>query len=109
MQMLLNGGEYNGKRILSRSTIHMMTANQIGELDLGDNKFGLGFEIVTAKGSAKAETTEGSFFWGGMFSSSYWIDPKEKMVVQLVLQLYPNSHSELHQKFTTLVYQAIND
>src|ERR1700722_6877384 len=109
MQMLLNGGAYNGKEILSRSTIGMMTTNQIGDIDFGDNKFGLGFEIVTAKGSAKSQTSEGSYLWGGMFSSSYWIDPKEKMVVQLVLQLFPNSHSELHQKFKTLVYQAINN
>ncbi|SRR5579871_576527 len=109
MQMLLNGGEYNGKRILSRSTINMMTTNQIGDIPFGDNKFGLGFEIITAKGSAKSQASEGTFDWGGMFSSSYWIDPKEKMVVQFVLQLYPNSHGDIHQKFKTLVYQAIND
>lgn len=109
MQMLLNGGEYNGKRILSRATIRMMTSNQIGELSLGDDKFGLGFGIATDKSAAKNPSSAGTFYWGGMFSSSYWIDPKEKIIAQLFLQQFPNSHGDIHDKFRTLVYQAIND
>ena len=110
MQMLLNNGVYNGKRILSRNTIRMMTTNQIGDLTLGHgNTFGLGFEIVTKKGSAFSPRPEGSYSWGGMFSSSYWIDPKEKIVAQLFLQLYPNSHGDIHEKFKVLTYQALND
>ena len=108
MQMLLNGGEYNGKRILSRNTIRMMTMNQIGDLSLGDNKFGLGFAVVTEKASGTSTPESvGSFSWGGMFSSSYWIDPKEKIVAQLFLQLYPNSHGDIHNRFMLFVYQAI--
>jgi CubicO group peptidase (beta-lactamase class C family) len=76
MQMMLNGGEYNGKRILSRSSVRMMTSNQIGDIAFGDDKFGLGFGIVTERGSAKTPVSPGTFSWGGMFSSSYWIDPK---------------------------------
>src|SRR5690606_39009188 len=53
LQMLLNNGEYNGARILSRNTVRMMTTNQIGQLSLGDNKFGLGFSIVTEADAAK--------------------------------------------------------
>ncbi len=110
MQMLLNNGVYNGKRILSRNTIRMMTTNQIGDLTLGHgDAFGLGFEIVTEKGSAFSPRPEGSYSWGGMFSSSYWIDPKEKMVAQFFLQLYPNSHGDIHEKFKILAYQALND
>ncbi|MFI5187826.1 MAG: serine hydrolase domain-containing protein [Chitinophagales bacterium] len=109
MQMLLNGGEYDGKRILSRSTIRMMTANQIGDLDFGDDKFGLGFGIYTDKSAAKNPASAGTFYWGGMFSSSYWIDPKEKIIAQFFLQQFPNSHGEIHDKFKALVYQAIND
>lgn len=109
MQMLLNGGEYNGKRILSRSSIRMMTTNQIGNLDFGDDKFGLGFGIFTDKTAAKSPPSEGTFYWGGMFSSSYWIDPKEKIIAQFFLQQFPNSHGEIHEKFKALVYQAIND
>src|SRR5580765_2909456 len=109
MQMLLNGGEYNGKRILSRSSIRMMTSNQIGDIDFGDDKFGLGFGIVTERGAAKTPVSPGTFSWGGMFSSSYWIDPKEKIIAQFFLQQFPNSHGEIHDKFKILVYQAINN
>jgi CubicO group peptidase (beta-lactamase class C family) len=108
MQMLLNGGEYNGHRILSRISIQLMTQNQIGDLNLGDDKFGLGFGIVTEKGAGKTPVSVGTFDWGGMFSSSYWIDPKEKIVGQLFLNQLPNSHAEIHNKFKALVYQALN-
>jgi CubicO group peptidase (beta-lactamase class C family) len=107
MQMLLNGGEYNGKRILSRNSVRLMTQNQVGDLGLGDNKFGLGFGIVTEKGSSQTPASIGTFDWGGMFSSSYWIDPKEKITAQLFLNQFPNSHGEIHNKFKVLVYQAL--
>jgi CubicO group peptidase (beta-lactamase class C family) len=109
--MLLNNGEYNGKRILSRNTVRMMTMNQIGDLSISraTNKFGLGFEITTELGSAKLPHQIGSFNWGGIFSTSFWVDPKEKIVAQLFLQKYPNSYGDLHNKFKVLVYQAITD
>ncbi len=50
--MLLNKGEYNGKRLLSRRTVELITSNQIGNLNLGTDKFGLGFEITTQAGQA---------------------------------------------------------
>jgi len=109
MQMLLNAGEYNGKRILSRASIRMMTSNQIGDIDFRDDKFGLGFQIVTERGAAKTPVSPGTFSWGGMFSSSYWIDPKEKIIAQFFLQQFPNSHGDIHDKFKALVYQAIDD
>lgn len=107
MQMLLNGGVYNGKQILSRNSINLMTQNQIGELSLGNDKFGLGFGIVTEKGSPKTPVSIGTFDWGGAFSSTYWIDPKEKIVAQLFINQWPNSHAEIHKKFKVLVYQAL--
>lgn len=110
MQMLLNNGLYNGKRILSRNSVRLMTTNQIGELKLGrGNTFGLGFELVTEKGSAFSSSPEGAYGWGGMFSSTYWIDPREQIVAQLFLQLYPNRHGDIHEKFKVLTYQALND
>ncbi len=109
MQMLLNEGEAGGKRFLAKSTIRMMTSNQIGGLTLSHgNKFGLGFEIITEESSAFTPVSPGSFDWGGMFSSSYWIDPKEKIVAQIFVNIYPNYHGELNDKFKALVYQAIN-
>lgn len=109
LQMLLNGGEYNGVRLLSRNTIRMMTMNQINELALGDNKFGLGFAIQTEKGSAMQPLFEGSYSWGGAFSTTYWVDPKEKMVVLMYRQMWGAHDDEIGGTFNTLVYQALND
>lgn len=111
MQMLLNGGDYNGKHILSKASIRLMTTNQIGNLSrsgLGsDTKFGLGFELVTPGSYGRSYYSMDTFSWGGMFSSSYWIDPKEKIVAQFVLQMLPASHGDINEKFKVQVYQAL--
>jgi CubicO group peptidase (beta-lactamase class C family) len=108
LQMLLNGGEYNGKRILSRNTIRMMTMNQIGDLSLGDDKFGLGFGIVSEKnGNIPAQA--GTYSWGGAYATSYWVDPKEKIVMLFYRQLQSTTHWDLVEKFRALTYQALND
>ena len=109
LQMLLNKGEYNGKRFLSRRTVELITSNQIGDLNLGRDKFGLGFEITTANGQAKLGISEGSFSWGGYFGTIYWADPKERLVCLMFVQQSPLRHSEIQDKFRTLVYQALND
>lgn len=108
MQMMLNKGSYNGKRLLSRNTVELMTMNQVGDINLGrSSKFGLGFEVVTAESKPKTVLSPGTFSWGGMFASSYWIDPQEKIVAQFVLQQYPFSHGEIAEKFKVAVYQAL--
>ena len=107
--MMLNGGTYNGKRILSRNTVRMMTMNQIGDLGLGDDKFGLGFAIVSEKSSGNNPSQAGTYSWGGAFKTSYWVDPKEKMVIVFYRQLLNTSHGELADKFKVLAYQALND
>jgi CubicO group peptidase (beta-lactamase class C family) len=109
LQMLLNKGEYNGKRLLSRRTVELITSNQIGGLNMGRDKFGLGFQITTANGQAKLGVSEGSFSWGGYFGTTYWADPKERLVCLVFIQQSPLSHSEIHDKFRVLVYQALND
>jgi CubicO group peptidase (beta-lactamase class C family) len=109
LQMLLNKGEYNGKRLLARRTVELMTTNQIGDLNLGRDKFGLGFEITTAGGQSKLGISEGSFAWGGYFATTYWADPKEQLVCLLFLQQSPFSHSEITDKFRAMVYQALAD
>jgi CubicO group peptidase (beta-lactamase class C family) len=110
LQMLLNGGVYNGKRILARRTVELMTMNQIGELMCrGDGKFGLGFEITTKAGEAKLGVTEGSFFWGGHFETFYWVDPKERLVCLCFMQQSPQSHGDIREKFRVLVYQALDN
>lgn len=109
LQMLLNDGEYNGHKLLSRRTVDLITCNQIGELFVGKNKFGLGFEITTAEGQAILGISEGSFQWGGYFGTTYWADPKERIVGLLFMQQAPLSHGEIQNKFKAMVYQALED
>jgi CubicO group peptidase (beta-lactamase class C family) len=113
MQMLLNGGTYQGIRLLSPGTVAMMTTNQIGELGAGSlfipggpTKFGLGFEIITPPGSVKIPIHEGAFGWGGAFGSLYWIDPAEELIAQLVIQK-TDDYAAIRGRFVTLVYQAL--
>jgi CubicO group peptidase (beta-lactamase class C family) len=109
LQMMLNGGEYNGTKLLSRRTVELMTTNQIGDLNLGKDKFGLGFEVTTAAGQAVLGVSEGSFSWGGYFATTYWADPKERIVGLLFMQQSPMHHGEIQNKFKALVYQALTD
>jgi CubicO group peptidase (beta-lactamase class C family) len=109
LQMLLNKGEYKGKRLLARHTVDLMTTNQIGDLNIGRDKFGLGFEITTVSGQVRLGISEGSFAWGGYFATTYWADPKERLVCLLFMQQSPFSHSEIQDKFKVLVYQALAD
>ncbi len=106
LQMLLNGGTYNGTRLLAPNTIRMMTSNQIGDLSLGNEKFGLGFNIATEKSAARLPISVGAFGWGGAFGTHYWVDPKEKIVAQLYTQISGRKHS-VEDQFKVLVYQAL--
>ncbi|MCS3798344.1 serine hydrolase domain-containing protein [Niastella sp. OAS944] len=108
LQMLLNGGEYNGKRILSHNSVRMMTMNQIGDISRGANKFGLGFGITTERGSALLPTQEGTYEWGGMFATTYWVDPKEKLIGLVYRNIWPTSWGSLGNLYKVLVYQAMN-
>lgn len=109
LQMLLNGGVYNGHRVLGRNTVRMMTTNQIGDIDFGDDKFGLGFSLVTEKSAGAFPSQPGTFSWGGAFSTSYWADPKEKMIILFYRQVLDRTHGDLSNKFRVLAYSALND
>lgn len=114
IQMLLNEGMHNGKRILSRNSVRLMTTNQMGDLIFGSgsqtiNKFGFGFMLITQKGSAASIWQEGTYTGGGAFVTNCWIDPKEKLTVQMMVNLLPFSHAELVEKVKNLVYQSIID
>ncbi len=111
-QMLLNGGELNGKRILSPATIQLMTTNQIGELLMwGDanktRRFGLGFGILTDHAERTNLIPAGSYGWDGMFASHYWTDPKNKMVVVFMRNIWPTEHWDYGDRIKPLIYQAI--
>lgn len=107
LQMILNGGIYNNQQILSRHTVDIMTKNQIGQLSLGPDKFGLGFAVITEEGHAKLGVSPGSIAWGGFFSTIYWADPKENLIGLLFAQQNPFSHEEVGDKFRVLVYLAL--
>ncbi len=108
LQMLLNGGEYNNVRILSPTSVRLMTMNQIKKLETGSGtKFGLGFGITTEENSAFTPMNIGSYEWGGMFASSYWVDPKEKLIGLFYRNVYPTTHGNLADYFKVLTYQAI--
>jgi CubicO group peptidase (beta-lactamase class C family) len=110
LQMLLNNGQYNGKRILSRNSVRLMTTDQlVGQPSRGDDGFGLGFSIVSEKTSGRTMAQVGTYSWGGAFSTSYWVDPKEKIVLLFYRQLVGSTHGDVVEKFRTLVYQALVD
>ena len=84
--MLLNGGEIDGVRLLSPSTVALMTVNHVGSLlaEAGRNArsgFGLGFEIVEDLGQVARHGSVGAFGWGGAYHTIYWVDPKQELVV----------------------------
>lgn len=107
LQMIMNGGSYNGKQILSKRVVQMMLHNQLDFTFNGKNYFGLGFEIISDKGSADEPRNEGSFDWGGFFGTTYWADPKEKMIVLFMTQQTPNSHNDLESKFEQILYGSL--
>ncbi|WP_133271993.1 serine hydrolase domain-containing protein [Hymenobacter radiodurans] len=108
LQMLLNEGEYNGRRYLKPATVRLMTSNQIGAIEQGQNKFGLGFSITTPKTTEVSGLSEGSYEWGGIFGTTYWVDPKLKIVALLYTQKYPNTTArDLAGKYKLQVRQAV--
>ena len=107
MQMLLNGGIYNGHRILSKRTVEMMTSGQLNAGVFNDDNFGLGFGITSDKSGAKGPRYAGSFAWGGYFGTTYWADPKAHLVCLFMTQQDPNSHGDIEGKFEVLVYSSL--
>jgi CubicO group peptidase (beta-lactamase class C family) len=107
-QMMLDNGMANGKRILSRKSVELMTHDQLGKIG-PDRGFGLGFGIDGAKGPMDELGTPGSYGWGGFFYTSFTIDPKEQMIVIFMAQLHPAGEVSIQNRVRTLAYQAIND
>ncbi|MCY2962721.1 MAG: serine hydrolase [Planctomycetota bacterium] len=112
LQMMLNGGELGGRRILSRKTVELMTVNHLGSVKFPWNSgtgFGLGFSVLEDVGTRGTPGTIGEFGWGGAYHSTYWVDPKEQLVVVYFTQLLPAGNIDDHGKLRALVYQAIAD
>ncbi|MGE3474046.1 MAG: serine hydrolase domain-containing protein, partial [Vicinamibacterales bacterium] len=108
MQMLVNGGELEGARLLSPTTVALMTSNHVGTLYRdGSLGWGLGFEVVEQVGRAPRYGAAGEFSWSGAYHTTYWADPAEKLVVVFMSQLLPAGTTNLTTRVRTLVNQAI--
>lgn len=115
-QMLLNGGELDGVRLLSPKTIELMTQDHTkgisqagGPIALPGRglSFGLGFSVTTDLAASRILGSEGSYGWGGAAGTFFRIDPKEDMIILLMIQLMPYNHLRAREKFQTMVYQAV--
>ncbi|GGG37750.1 serine hydrolase [Croceivirga lutea] len=110
--MLSNNGTYNDKRILSRKTVELMTTNHHGALKVEEDfgiGFGLGFRTVENLGTRGKLGSVGEYGWGGAYHSTYWVDPKEELVVVYLTNVIPANGLDDHEKLRNLVYQALVD
>lgn len=104
LQCILNGGKYNGKQIIGRRTAELMISPNFS---LGGDSFGLGFMLVGEKSANRSMRNKGSFSWGGYYGTTYWADPKEKMIVLIMSQHTPNSHGDYQEKIENIIYSAL--
>jgi CubicO group peptidase (beta-lactamase class C family) len=110
LQMMLNGGELDGRRILSRKTVELMTTSHLGDVSYNAGQgFGLGFYVVEDLGARGSPGSAGEFGWGGAYHTTYWVDPREELVVVHMTQLVPAGTVDDQAKVRALVYQAIVD
>ncbi len=111
LQLYLNGGELNGKRFLSRTTIATMMADQTLELYGGaEQHYGLAFGVLTERGQAKGGLgSPGTFVWGGYFNTQYFADPQEKIIGIILKQTQGPTGDQTAWKFKQLVGAAVDD
>jgi CubicO group peptidase (beta-lactamase class C family) len=122
-QMLLNGGEYAGARLISRKTIELMTQNHLpngsdlaplatgtfSESTYDGVGFGLGFAVCLDAAKRGMQGSRGDYYWGGAASTAFWIDPAEDLLVVFLTQLMPSSTYDFRGQMRSLVYAAITD
>lgn len=114
-QMLLNGGELDGARILSRKAVELMTANHIAHLDnphpfnWAHAGFGLGVRVVTDLGRSNTLASPGMFGWDGAASTLAWIDPKERIVAIFLLQHFPFNQDDIFSLYVNGYLGALNE
>jgi len=107
-QMILNGGELQGTRILSPKTVQLMAQNHVGDLYTEKGYgFGLGFAVHTDQGESGLIESEGTLRWSGIFNTTFFIDPEEELIAVALSQLSPHYHLNMGTRFKLLVYQAI--
>ncbi len=108
LQMLLNGGELDGVRLLSPRTVALAHENHTGNLFKWDTQsFGLGFWVNDHPGRYGELVGEGAYGWGSAYFPQYLVDPKERMVAVFMTQLTPTGGNNLNQRFKVTLYQAL--
>ena len=111
-QMMLNGGQLDGVRVLSRKTVGLMTVNHLGQIPMGfggrGSGFGLGFGIVLDPGEVGEVSSAGEYNWGGAAGTRFWIDPQEQLIGMFMVQSIPH-RTRLSGDFKVLAYQALVD
>jgi CubicO group peptidase (beta-lactamase class C family) len=120
-QMMLEGGKLDQTRILSRTTVTLMTSDQLaphisrlvtpGELVMGvlGYTFGLGFGVRLQPGVAAVPGSQGEFLWAGYAGTFFWVDPKEDLAVVMMMQAPGPTRTYFRREIKALVYQAIVD
>ncbi len=108
LEMLRQGGTFEGRRYLSPKTVALMSADHLGDIPYTPGMgFGLGFNVRKDLGTAGMLGSEGDYGWGGAYHSQYWIDPEQRMTVSYMVQLLPAKRIDDHGKLRSLIYQAI--
>ncbi|MES2755370.1 MAG: serine hydrolase domain-containing protein [Pseudomonadota bacterium] len=119
--MCLNGGELDGARIVGRKTLELMTQNHLpGKSDLAamskslfsetqnaGTGFGLGFAVTEDVARSMMPGSKGEYYWGGMFSTAFFIDPVERLHMIFMTQLSPSSVYPIRRELKTLIYSAL--
>ena len=106
LQMMLNGGSYNGVHILAPRTVQLMTSGQLGFNFNGVDNFGLGFEITSAVSAAREVRNEGTFSWGGYYGTTYWADPKARLVCLVMTNERGISHWWMEKEVEDMIYAS---
>jgi CubicO group peptidase (beta-lactamase class C family) len=120
-RMLLNGGALDGVQILSPKTIELMTANHIpggqdltqmskslfSEADMAGIGFGLGFATTIDNTATLAPCSNGDFYWGGMYSTAFFVDPVEDIIMIFMTQLLPSTTYPVRREIKTMIYSAL--
>ena len=117
IQMLLNDGKYNGKRIVSRKSIEVMTSDQLILLNQKGNgysktpgiTYGLGFALTTEQGRSVSHKSPGTYEWGGVFNTKFFIDPEEELIFVGMTQIVPFHRGDFWKKMYAILYGAIED
>ncbi len=120
-RMLLGKGRLGETRVVGRKTIELMTQNHLpddrslhsmsvslfSEAQLAGTGFGLGFAINDHPAKSMVPGSQGEFYWGGMYSTAFFVDPAEELTTVFMTQLQPSSIYPIRRELKTLIYSAL--